>query len=87
MVLFDRNDRAMEYIRMITAFLIMKGNHPSMNHARYLDEGLVQAEVERLENSRKETNERPRVTGGHGSCFLNVKDNEPWSYVKREFPE
>jgi hypothetical protein len=74
---------------MITAYLIYEGQSPSIYHARYLDEEMCKAEVNRLESLRlahnKEVTERPAT--GRGSAFLNMLRNDPWTYRKVEFPE
>lgn len=72
---------------MIIAYLIMDGNHPSMCHARYLNEGEAKEEVERLEFARLERNKQidEHPATGRGSSFMNIKRTEPWSYERREF--
>lgn len=74
---------------MVAAFLIMKGTHPSVCHSRFLDEGEARTEVNRLETSRllRNTNIQEHPATGQGSCFLNILDNEPWTYQYHEFPQ
>lgn len=73
---------------MVKCWLIMKGNFPSMSHARYLDEAEARKEVERLEGLRRKRNQQidDHPATGRGSAFMNIKDNDPWSLEYREFP-
>lgn len=70
-------------------WLIMKGNHPSVTHARFTDESKAQKEVDRLEKFRTEKNAKidANPATGHGSCFLNMEDNDLWTKQERTFPQ
>jgi hypothetical protein len=69
-------------------FIVLKGNFPSQTHSRYDNEDECRNEITRLENIRIEKNKQidEHPATGRGSSFMNMKDNEPWSYVLLKIP-